>query len=191
VRAGETTRFDLDLTQEGSCVLVGRFAFGEEDPRDWNARLTEPASGALRAYVELERDGRFRLALSRPGRYALELDGSGRRFAAEVELAVGETTWSLERASGTLRVHPQGAPPTEEPRGPTTRWLRFAQDGAPSFSAAVLARFSRDEDWRVSVPAGHGRIELCPGADQPWRVLGELDIRAGEETLFTLPADSF
>ncbi|MSR61515.1 MAG: carboxypeptidase regulatory-like domain-containing protein [Planctomycetes bacterium] len=191
VRAGETTRFDLDLTQEGSCVLVGRFAFGAEDPRDWTARLTEPESGALRAYVELERDGRFRLALSRPGRYALELTAGGHSFSTEVELAVGETAWSLERQSCTLRVHPPDAPPTDERGRPTSHgFLRFVQDGRPSFCAAI-SLLAFENDWLVNVPAGRGRLELSAGEDEPWRLLDELDIRAGEETLCTLPADAF
>lgn len=174
VESGAETRFDLELRDEGSCVLVGSLgAFGSGP---CVASLIR--DGAPRASGTFE-DGAYRLAVREPGRYHLQLLLGEVRLDSSVDLGLGETRLDLPVEHGVLRVGPVpqdvlwwlNVASVEAIAGWTARWV------IPSYKAGPGTR------WLL--PVGRYSSVVWRDGVEPNR--GEVEIRSGEETVVRVP----
>jgi hypothetical protein len=197
VTAGETTRFDLDLTGEGSVVLAGQLSLDGNEESGWRASLVSAAAAtgfdpwrSPRAEAEVDAEGRFQLVLSRAGPYWLVLEAPMFRIEQAVELFPGRNEWSYRRETGNVRVHSTDA--TEKERRDWS-WLRLVTaDGSPAHFASSIALVQLRDcgDCRFRFPAGPARLERAdngylPGAE--WTLFRELTIVAGQELVIDYP----
>jgi hypothetical protein len=201
VDAGATTVFDLDLRDEDSCVLSGRFSYAEKAATGWSASLLEgtvtiDSQAAALERCELDTDGKFRLSLSKPGAYLLALHGpDGIVVGDRVELLRGETQW--ERAIATGRLVLDHVPTWQEmSRSQRLCLLRWDGEGALSLADAVpLSAKEPVAPVTLTVPAGRIRLVLAPfsrsmgfailsPADDVF--LAEIDVQVGAEVHFDL-----
>lgn len=191
VAAGATTRFDLDLSQEGSVVLAGQLTLVGVEPRDWEAALLSvPAdptiAGSPRATTTLDAQGRFELVLSRPGTYGLWLACGFLVLEQNVALVAGRNEWSYRGETGRLRVRLsgwKGAPAR-------LRYCAVAEGGVRVSAQRFL--FSRDslDDWVISVLAGDGRLESTSdwtNRSATWTLVRELTLTSGAELVVPYP----
>jgi hypothetical protein len=201
VDSGATTVFDLDLRDEDSCVLSGRFSYAEKAATGWSASLLEgtvtiDSQAAALERCELDTDGKFRLSLSKPGAYLLALHGpDGIVVGDRVELLRGETQW--ERAIATGRLVLDHVPTWQEmSRSQRRCLLRWDGEGALSLADAVpLSAKEPVAPVTLTVPAGRIRLVLAPfsrsmgfailsPADDVF--LAEIDVQVGAEVHFDL-----
>lgn len=114
VREGATTRFDLDLSAEGSVVLEGSFQ-GPPGAACW-VQLERADDGRSYARADLDASGRFRLAVSRADRYWIEVMTEDGLFRQPLALVPGTQEWSAAPRWGTIAVRhqPQGGGPLDE-----------------------------------------------------------------------------
>lgn len=189
VRSGETTRFDLDLTGEGSVVLSGRLErpgsgvwigeamlFGADTPTGDRARP--------RARSELGPEGRFELAVSRPGRYRLETRLGPLQLREELELFAGPNEWQHRIETGRLWLRASG--------GSAAPHLRYVARAADGLECVVEYRWwskqARDEGLRFEVPIGPGRLETASAEDPDvWTLRRELTFEPGQELALDFP----
>jgi hypothetical protein len=194
VTAGATTRFDLDLSQEGSVVLAGQLALVGSGHTEWEAELlalpSDPTlSGSLRASTSLDSAGRFELRLSRAGSYRLRLGNGQAIIEQTVALVAGRNEWTCRRETGRARVQVSGA--REQGRPVQLRYRVEGEDGLV-FTAQYFA-FWREKDsneWVIDAPSGRGRLEFTtePWArDARWTLVRELRIGSGEELVVSYP----
>ena len=193
---GETTRFDLDLSDRAPCRLAGRLALGSATTAGWTAELQEQrrsdpqiVSGPLGA------GGGFELTVERAGSYRLVLrgpdEGHGRLELSEtLELDPGASTWELELPCGG--VTGDGA----VGRGTRERFHRYRWGGsAEGHELAAELRIVADAEGRFAlpvVPAGRGAIERNdpPGQGQdfaPWETVATFEVPPGATRAVTLP----
>ena len=185
VRAGETTRVDLDLTGEVTCTLEGRLTLGSAPPSGWTVSLGRSDAQPLDA------DGRFTARSDRSGENWLGFQGDRATLSLPLDLRPGANAWELDLPVGEVRLDNLPRPPAREPgafAGPDF-WLEWRAAKVnwsawlPEDPSASL-RFER-------VPAGHLvlRSRDVVHADEPssWPVLTELDLAAGEVRTVRLP----
>jgi len=199
VDPGATTVFDLDLRDEDSCVLSGRFSYANGPTGTWSASLfdgTVPIDSQAVALEScgLDADGRFRLSLSKPGAYLLALHGpDGIVVGDRVELLRGETQW--ERAIATGRLVLDHAPTWEESMRSQRRCLlRWDGEGALSLADAVPMS-TKKEPVALTVPEGRIRLVLAPFSRSMGSAIlspaddvlvAEIDVQVGAEARFDL-----
>ncbi len=194
VSAGATTRFDLDLSQEGSVVLAGQLTLVGAPAQEWEAELLSiPAdptlTGSSRASAVLDSAGRFELVLSRAGTYRLRLAGGSPAFEQTLELANGRNEWSYRSATGRVLVRVSES----QGKGLAVRLRYRAQaEGGVRFTAQrhVYLRAGAGFDWKIAAPPGRGRLETTTdlGArDAHWTLVRELVIASGEELVVAYP----
>jgi hypothetical protein len=189
VHAGTTTRFDLDLSVEGSVVLVGRFELVGESPSDWRASIVpveHPTRMIVRprAQAMLAPDGAFELSLSDPGSYRLEVRAGPLLLTEVVSLYSGRTEWEARLVTGKLQLKAGGLE--------TNAALRYlARRGSAEVTHSVDARTLRSGGTlTITVPAGPARLEKRVGVqtpDLPWSSLDEFEVRPGELLELELP----
>jgi hypothetical protein len=192
---GETTRWDLDLSDRVPCRLAGRLAIGRSTA-GWTAGLEEQQrSDAQIVSAPLGADGGFELTVARGGRYRLVLrgpdEGHGRLVLSEtLELEPGDGTWELALPCGS--VTGQGA----LGRGTRERFHRYRWSStAEGHELTAEVRIVPDAEGRFAlpvVPAGRGLIERNdpPGDGQefaPWDTVATFDVVAGASRAVALP----
>lgn len=179
VRAGVTTSFDLDLRGEEDFVLEGRVRL-PEGAVGWRVRLNRPENrgshgfGAPSTEVSLGSQGEFRFALARGGKVELSITEDAGGFHAQLELAPGLNTWSLEPQWTTLRFEGLEAL-TQKHR------LHIVQGQAEVTEyRRTVARPKGAEAQTISVPAGRLRLQVLESGDVQREI--ELEARADELT---------
>lgn len=204
VRAGETTRFDLDLRDHEAFVLEGElrtaWAVGgwKAELREVDAAAAAGDEGARRApfpvgSASLDDGGRFRIALSRGGRMHLSLSYGIVELSQELVLERGSNPWHAELSSARLRL--SGAP--RAAAGAELYGLQYLWEG-PGGLQLVRSIFLSDlvggEPALIDVPAGPGRLVALERVDGPGgvlrlvpRTLREVDLAEGQELLLDLP----
>ena len=190
VRAGETTRFDLDVTDENSVVLAGELDLPGAESGNREAVLlpagAPPRSRSVRAHATLDADGCFELGLARPGEYVLEIRTGWLVLSEPLNLPTGRTEWRRSFLTGTLHVRVPAAAELKAPRAT----LRYSNaSGRTRFTAELDTYWSADVSFVV--PTGKARLELFPekAAENAWPNLREIEIELepGEEVLVTYP----
>jgi hypothetical protein len=183
VQSGSTTRFDLDLAGEGTVVLSGRLQLVGAEARAAQALLfapgTQPGSWSPpRASSEVASDGSFELVLSRPGSYRLEVQAPPLTLSEELELFAGRREWTQRLETGRLRIRP----------GADQGSVRYTARAGPLEILASIRWFERGEPVS-EVPAGRGRLERRAPANppQPWALLREVEVPAGQEVVVEVP----
>jgi hypothetical protein len=171
VEAGAATAFDLDLRGEGSCVLEGRTSLLRKGYAE--LRVPGPGTGAPLAVGPVQDDGSFRLALSSPGTYALDLSDNGAPTIRDrVALVPGTTRWRCAPALGELALDlAPGAPP----------WMRndlvhvrLEPGGAEIITRCPLKSEPGATERRFQVPCGPGEIQRGLSLLPPYRAGGAL-----------------
>lgn len=155
---GRTTRFDLDLRDDGPCVLAARVSVNGMPGTGWTAALwlqgrstgLKVPGGAVDAF------GRLRLEVTEPGpyRFVLEppIEGSrGTTFEAEVELRRGEVNLPIDLKLGAVRGHCAAAPAEAS--------ISFDPDAPGPVVCHATARPDSTGNFELPyVPAGPGRV---------------------------------
>ncbi|HEX6884962.1 MAG TPA: hypothetical protein VF530_16420 [Planctomycetota bacterium] len=189
VRAGETTRFDLDLTQEGSVVLSGRLEGLEGARSGWRALLYTAKSPRdfwfkPRAQAELERDGRFELTLSRPGLYRIELRSGPWSLWRDLELFAGPNEWERRIETGRILLRASG-----DPAEPHLRYVARAGDGLECVvEYPWWQKQAAEGGLRFDAPVGPGRLETATAEDPDvWTQRREITLEQGQELALDFP----
>lgn len=123
IRDGETTHFDIDLTNELPCTLEGRVQIAGIATEHWVVNVwptwTNIFSGELPTAV-LAADGSFDLTVEQPGVYRLTFQSpleqaAAMSFSLDVELVDGANQWSEHLPTGGVRIEAlEGAEPSLE-----------------------------------------------------------------------------
>ncbi|MEQ1891251.1 MAG: sigma factor-like helix-turn-helix DNA-binding protein, partial [Planctomycetota bacterium] len=190
VRAGETTRMDLDLSDWLPGELDGRLTVNGAPAEDWLVQAwpkgVRSFSGTLPS-TALDADGRFHLALDEPGPRRLSFSpapelGLEGVIELEAEVQGGPNTWSHDLAFGELYGH---CPPIASG---DTLVLCNREGSSPSFFLTI-APDSNDRYRLPYVPAGPAEVRRYSQREgQPSsEVLGELVVRAGAEQRLDVP----
>ncbi|MEM7308260.1 MAG: carboxypeptidase-like regulatory domain-containing protein [Planctomycetota bacterium] len=200
VRAGATTRIDLDLRDEGAFRFRGTLRVDGTGPKGFVARLLAPGSRAAfgdpaLAEAAVDADGSFELAVSAGGAHLIELAGHDLLVLQPVTLARGVTTWEAEfdtgevRLSGTAPLRPDGSPHW-------AGWLRVeTPDGLVALRTVDL-RGLPDELLVDRVPAGSAALVLSPEGKhrslgaypaEAWEEIARTAVGAGEAVALPLP----
>lgn len=198
VRAGETTVYDLDLSDHEAFVLEGELTTVWE-VEGWTAVLQTldeaGVEGAVAGRATLDGRGRFRIVLSRGGPFRLRLDGLHGTLMQDVAVERGENDWSA--ALPVARLQLSGAPPLSRAGAPL-RIVLYVWEGPGGLRferpVFLLHLGSGEQALVVDVPAGPGRLVERPQAQSPGQVdpredrtLRDLDAPAGEELEVQLP----
>ncbi|MEM7262796.1 MAG: carboxypeptidase-like regulatory domain-containing protein, partial [Planctomycetota bacterium] len=185
VRAGETTRFDLDLRDEPRFKLRGSVRTNGGAVGAWSCRLTPPGStdAILDQHYKTERldpNGQFEFSAPRLGSHRLTIRGSFPLSGASgdgsevptsdisirdtLDLAQGEQEWSAELTLAELRVR-------FDPDVEGT--LTYTQaDGSRVIRCKLVRLVSGEFVARVPAPAG----ELSWRADGTTEVLQRVEV---------------
>jgi len=191
VRAGEATRFDLDLGGEGSVVLAGRLELVGARPVDWRASLvpeSHPEHMVVRprASAVLAGDGSFELTLTDPGRYRLEVRAGSLVLREVVALPPGRTEWHRRFEAGRLRLR---VPAAEHLQAAHEDLRYVAADTGDVHCASIVFDAYWTVDASLVVPAGRGRIERKPdeAPEDAWTTWREVTIAPGQELVLEYP----
>lgn len=181
VEAGRTTRFDLDLSGEGSVVLEGRIAASPDEGAD--VQLAPVGDETSSVSDEVAREGTFRLAVSRAGLYELGIWLGEGYFHQRLELHDGVQRWSWDPAWGRV-VLPGGR---EVERRLEDRYLLLQWTGDAGASYVVwLYDGDLEEDATIRMPAGRIRA-LLENDDETRTPLGEPFELAADESVWFDP----
>ena len=190
VRAGETTRINLDLTDWLPGELDGRLTVNGVPAEDWLVqawpRGVRASSGGLPS-TALDADGRFHLVLDEPGPRRLSftpapelgLEGS---IDLEADVQGGPNRWSHDLVFGEVYGH---CPPIAT--GDSIA-LCNREGSAPGFFLTI--RPDSNDRYRLPyVPSGPAEVRRYSQRDgEPsLEVLGELVVRAGAEQRLDVP----
>ncbi len=206
VASGRTTRFDLDLRDEGTFVLEGTLALGGDQPVFWTATLQEEVTNRegkplllRRAQGPLDPEGHFRLACARGGRLLLLLERNPRDYSASgaasirqsLNLQPGANSWVFRCEMGTVHIRAR-----EPLRGhPSLRYgsYRLVHEDESGLryetwpQIAGLGARGEPSDLRISLPAGKARLEGWKGSSPRGEALREFDVPGGQEIEVLLP----
>jgi hypothetical protein len=189
VTAGSSTRCDLDLRTAGSVRVVGQLwidgaapegATAALRPRGWAGDISAPELAAS----EMDANGAFALAVSRPGPAVLQVSVGRLALHRELELTFGETRCETLVRTGKLVVAGTA------PRSKSGEVLRTAtlRSRLPDGTQAVLRAWIQPlENGEEAVIEGApaGAVELFH-REGPWFdplaeevILGRVTIPAG------------
>jgi hypothetical protein len=187
IRAGETTRFDLDLATEGSVVLEGHLEFVGAEPGQWEVDLLRAGTGlervvSPRAHLPGGSDGTFELALSRPGPYQLRLRSGPLWILEELELFSGRNEWRRRFELGRVWLH---AAEGTAVMG-TQSHLRYVALDTGKLEFIAWFPWWREQagnnGLRFTAPLGSGRLETSTSQDpDDWTSICDLTLAPGEE----------
>lgn len=196
VRAGETTRYDLDLTGH-VCRLEGRFLVDGKTPVAWTWGVPTRRPGLYNQRFDSE--GRFAFEVDEPGTWNVQLiaprtPGAFSGMKLELELFAGLNSWEGAVDTGTLELTGVDAPALADvdPGGGQIEaacMLLSEQAHGLSWFASVIAV----EEGRIrlpSVPGGHillfdGEYGRLVGGPEPAPDL-EFDLAPGETKTIAL-----
>lgn len=173
VTSGATTRFDLDLRGEVTCVLVGELRLGGVAPAFWDAELSR--EGIVVDEVDCEL-GRFRLVSRHAGPHELRLSGDALGLRLTLDLVPGETRRVVDVPMGRVRV--THAPDDDG------QALRAIGEVVPGLT--VSGGLS-GEGEAVPFPAGSFTLERVRFFPRSMTAAGTLEVRTGEETVVEWP----
>lgn len=179
VQAGETARFDLDLSDLGRCTLSGRLSIDGVAADGWRATLWPDANAVVNETLPttvLDVEGRFSFAGLDPGFRRLRFappSGTGTTITLRCQVARGDNPLERDLRTGTVA--------GRVPPGSGQRFLRgrFGDDG--DFVIAIRP----DADGRFTlplVPAGACSLMASPtpGSGQTgWVEVENFDLAAG------------
>jgi len=183
VRPGETTRFDLDLTSEGTVVLAGRFAWDTTSPDGGSVHLWRRDSDEPLAHAELDAEGRFELSLSRAEPATLQLWTPHGEFTRALDLAPGLQTFEARIPFGALRF--RGDFTGQEVSDGLRIDYAWENDDGLRTSGRIypLWREPGQDILLERVPAGTLHLER---GGEAWH---DVVITPGEETVVDVPSD--
>ena len=187
---GRVTRFDLIETPVPVCRLTGRLELGEHELSGWRATLIElgPVTGPVHREAHesrLDSAGRFDFTIVGEGPIRLTLTDprqSGVVVVVDIELLSGRNKWSAKLPAAALQV--------SNPNRVSAAYVYEGADGL--FVVGPLLAESAEPIRLDPVPAGRARIALIDPSlpeDDPtaWPTLLELNLKAGEIKVLTLP----
>jgi hypothetical protein len=187
VLEGGTTAFDLDLSAQGSVVLQGSFRIP-----GWDMELVSlTRAGETRACASssLEANAGFRLSVSRPGPFWIEVRGSDPYlgmagvYRAPCVLAVGEQECAGAPAWGSVQV--AIAQPSAELRDPPDLVLAWRSDDGSSYEVDLgTLLLSGLRAFTLPFPAGEAQLLRVEGSVR--ELVRALALRADETAVLEL-----
>ena len=191
VESGRTTRFDVDLRGEGTCLWRARVDLPLPEERSLTTQLyrLEPGGGSiLVGQRELDAEGRVEFSLSTPGPHRLEVAlypsfSAWTKLTHTFELLPGESSTFLELRPARLRFVPGARVAAGE--GAHSNLVRFVgRDEAGWRTESVLALHQVKEELLLPVPSGKLMVETADAwkwsAELSWTAAGELTLAPGE-----------
>jgi hypothetical protein len=108
VTEGETTRFEIDLTDDRPCALLARVLVGSAPAAGWSIVLLPERGATARAHPSgiVDSAGNARLEAEEPGSFGVHLappPGSEARFSVPLVLARGDNAHTVRIEVGTVR----------------------------------------------------------------------------------------
>ncbi len=201
VEENETSRVDLDLRNENSVVLRGRFAFGDlvgDLSFETGASLVRPEDLDKIQYVTLAHeplsvDGSFELKLSTEGLFMLLLFNDGWWFRVPIELARGVNELEFAPREGRIRWLASSEGVSSE-RAIRVQ-LSWSDESGRSARCHLFFNDPSDLTEVLIAPAGRIRVEQPPVDNhertllraEDWILWREIEVPAGEETALELP----
>ena len=182
VHEGETTHFDLDLSDERPCVLRGRITIDGRPASEWRAVFWPDTNGVANVTLPstlLDPEGRFEFSAAEPGyrrvRFAAPSHGGSElELVLRVEVLRGEN--HVERKLATGRV--EGRSPVGTPR----LIVEGSCDPELSYSASIQP--GADGHYELEgLPCGYLKIQALPLANSgstEWAELHALDLKPGQ-----------
>jgi len=191
VESGATTRFDLDLRGEGTCLWRARVDLPQPEERALMTRLhrIESDGGSIQVgQRELDAEGRVEFSLATPGPHRFEVAvypsfSSRTQLTYTFEFAPGESSTFLELRPALLRFRPGERPAVTD--GARANLVRFLGRGKAGWSTeSVLALHQVNEELLLPVPSGTLTVETADGwkwsPELTWTTAGELTLAPGE-----------
>ncbi len=176
VRSGKTTHVVLDLTEEGSVRLLGRFGWEDGTRTRYGAvQLAEPGSRDALASMNLATDGRFEFALSTGGPLTIHVFADNGRFRQDFDLVRGDNAWEAIVPFGQARLLIDWSVVDDDAE------TRCEWDDGAGLHWVSDPIFGRETETVLErVPAG--TVRLTHGGE----VWESFDVRAGAETVVDL-----